>query len=237
MQKMLSQLRRCIDEYNMIEENDKIIVGVSGGKDSTVLLRLLAELRRFYPKKYELYAVSLDLGMGMDYSPMVELCKTLDVPYIIKKTDIKQVVFDIRKESNPCSLCAKMRRGALNDVTLELGAKKVALGHHEDDAIETFFLSLFYEGRLNTFMPVTFLDRTGVTQIRPLLYLSERKIANFATRENLPVLHNPCPADKVTKREDVKKLIKQLEGQFPDLKKHVFGGIQRLPLPGWEREI
>jgi len=192
---MLSQLRRCIDEYNMIEENDKIVVGVSGGKDSTVLLRLLAELRRFYPKKYELYAVSLDLGMGMDYSPMVELCKQLDVPYIIKKTDIKQVVFDIRKESNPCSLCAKMRRGALNDVTLELGAKKVALGHHEDDAIETFFLSLFYEGRLNTFMPVTFLDRTGVTQIRPLLYLSERKIANFAQRENLPVLHNPCPAD------------------------------------------
>ena len=236
MQKMLSQLRRCIDEYNMIEENDKIIVGVSGGKDSTVLLRLLAELRRFYPKKYELYAVSLDLGMGMDYSPMVELCKQLDVPYIIKKTDIKQVVFDIRKESNPCSLCAKMRRGALNDVTLELGAKKVALGHHEDDAIETFFLSLFYEGRLNTFMPVTFLDRTGVTQIRPLLYLSERKIANFAQRENLPVLHNPCPADKVTKREDVKKLIKDLEKQFPDLKKHVFGGIQRLPLPGWERE-
>ncbi|MBR5265724.1 MAG: tRNA 2-thiocytidine biosynthesis protein TtcA, partial [Clostridia bacterium] len=176
MQKMLSQLRRCIDEYNMIEENDKIVVGVSGGKDSTVLLRLMAELRRFYPKKYELYAVSLDLGMGMDYTPMIELCKQLDVPYIIKKTDIKQVVFDIRKESNPCSLCAKMRRGALNDVTLELGAKKVALGHHEDDAIETFFLSLFYEGRLNTFMPVTFLDRTGVTQIRPMLYLTERKI-------------------------------------------------------------
>ena len=167
---------------------------------------------------------------------MIELCKQLDVPYVIKKTDIKQVVFDIRKESNPCSLCAKMRRGALNDVTLELGAKKVALGHHEDDAIETFFLSLFYEGRLNTFMPVTFLDRTGVTQIRPLLYLTERKITNFAQRENLPVLHNPCPADKVTKREDVKKLIKELEGQFPDLKKHVFGGIQRLPLPGWERE-
>lgn len=237
MQKMLSQLRRCIDEYNMIDDGDKIIVGVSGGKDSTVLLRILAELRRFYPKRFELYAATLDLGMGMDLTPLTELCRQLDIPHIIKKTDIKQVVFDIRKENNPCSLCAKMRRGALNDVVLELGAKKIALGHHEDDAIETFFLSLFYEGRLNTFMPVTYLDRTGVTQIRPMLYLSERKIANFAQREGLPVLHNPCPANKITKREDIKKLIKDLEQQFPDLKKHVFGSIQRLPLPGWQREL
>lgn len=236
MQKMLSQLRRCVDEYHMIDDGDKIVVGASGGKDSTVLLRLLAELKRFYPNKFELYAVTLDMGMGMDLSPLTELCQTLNVPHIIKQTDIKQVVFDIRKESNPCSLCAKMRRGALNDAVLELGAKKVALGHHEDDAIETFFLSMFYEGRLNSFAPVTFLDRTGVTQIRPMLYLSERKIINFSQRENLPIIHNPCPANKVTKREDVKLLIKELEEKYPDLKKHIFGGIQRLPLPGWERK-
>ena len=234
MQKMLSQLRRCIDEYNMIEENDKIVVGVSGGKDSTVLLRLMAELRRFYPKKYELYAVSLDLGMGMDYTPMIELCKQLDVPYIIKKTDIKQVVFDIRKESNPCSLCAKMRRGALNDVTLELGAKKVALGHHEDDAIETFFLSLFYEGRLNTFMPVTFLDRTGVTQIRPMLYIHEKSIDSFVKRNDLPIITNRCPVDKYTKREEIKQLVYDLSATYPDLKERIFGAMQRFPLPEWE---
>ena len=237
MQKMLSQLRRCIDEYKMIDEGDRIIVGASGGKDSTALLYLMAHLQKFYPKKFELFAVSLDMGFGADYSPLTELCEKIGVPHIIRKTDIKQVVFDIRKESNPCSLCAKMRRGALSDAVLELGAKKVALGHHEDDAIETFFLSLFYEGRINCFSPCTFLDRTGVMQIRPMLYLSERQVINFSQRENLPTVYNPCPANKKTKREDTKQLIKELEGRYPDLKKHVFGAIQRLPITGWGRDL
>lgn len=237
MQKMLSQLRRCVDEYHMIEKGDKIVVGASGGKDSTVLLRLLAELRRFYPNTFELYAVTLDMGFdGMDLSPLTRLCQQLGVEHIIKKTEIKHVVFDVRQEQNPCSLCAKMRRGALNDVVLSLGSNKVALGHHEDDAIETFFMSLFYEGRINSFAPVTHLDRTGVYQIRPMLYLSERKIINFAARENLPIIHNPCPANKSTKREETKQLIKELEVRYPNVKQHVFGGMQRLPLPGWGRE-
>ena len=235
MQNMMGRIRRCAEDYNMIAEGDKIAVGVSGGKDSLTLLYLLAALRRYYPAHYELQAVTIDMGLpGMDFSPVAALCEKLEVPYQIKKTEIGPIIFDYRHERNPCSMCAKMRRGALNDVLLSLGCNKIALGHHFDDAVETFLLSLVYEGRISCFQPVTNLDRTGIIQIRPMLYLHEKTIRNFAEREHLPVVHNPCPADKNTKREDVKALLYELEGRYPGLKDNIFGGLQRSPLPGWK---
>lgn len=236
MQKMLSLMRKCVDDYRMIEPGDQIAVGVSGGKDSLALLAVLAELRRFYPNPFTLTAITLDAGYEeMDFSPVAELCRSLDVPYIIKKTEIGKILFDIRKEKNPCALCAKMRRGALNDAALAAGCKKVALGHHFDDAVETFMLSLFYEGRINCFYPVTYLDRRGITVIRPMLYIPERQIINFVRRQELPVVHNLCPADKHTKREEVKSLLRELEHTHHDLRERIFGAIQRYPLVGWEK--
>lgn len=235
MQKMLSHLRRCIDEYNMIETGDKIAVGVSGGKDSLVLLRVLAELRRFYPKPYTIHAITLDMGYeNADFSPIAELCREIEVEYTVKPTQIKQVIFDIRQEKNPCALCAKMRRGSLNDAAKELGCNKVALGHHMDDAVETFMLSLFYESRISCFLPVTYLDRTDLTVIRPMLYMTEREVINFARRQALPICPSGCPVDKVTKREDIKALLKTLERDYHDLRAHIFGAMQRYPLNGWE---
>jgi len=235
MQKLMSQVRKCVRDYNMLEPGDRVVAGVSGGKDSLALLRLMAELRDHSPVPFSLHAVTLDMGYEeMDFSPVAELCARLQVPYTVKQTQIREIVFDIRKEENPCALCAKLRRGILNDAALELGANKVALGHHYDDAIETFLLSMIYEGRLSSFLPVTYMDRTGLTLIRPMLYLHEKTISNFVTRENLPVVHNPCPADKNTKREDVKALLYELEGRYPGLKDNIFGGLQRSPLPGWK---
>lgn len=235
MQKLMSQVRKCVRDYNMLEPGDRVVAGVSGGKDSLALLRLMAELRDHSPVQFSLHAVTLDMGYEeMDFSPVAELCARLKVPYTVKQTQIREIVFDIRKEENPCALCAKLRRGILNDAALELGANKVALGHHYDDAIETFLLSMIYEGRLSSFLPVTYMDRTGLTLIRPMLYLHEKTISNFVTRENLPVVHNPCPADKNTKREDVKALLYELEGRYPGLKDNIFGGLQRSPLPGWK---
>ncbi|MBR6259870.1 MAG: adenine nucleotide alpha hydrolase family protein [Oscillospiraceae bacterium] len=235
MEHLTSIVRRCVEDYNMIAQGDTIAVGISGGKDSLTLLCTLAKLRSFYPKRFQLHAITLSLGFeGMDFSGVRELCRELDVPYTIKDTDIKSVVFDQRRESNPCSLCAKMRRGALHDAMLELGIKKIALGHHFDDAIETFFLSLFYEGRLSCFQPVTYMSRTGITQIRPLLYVGEGTIRNFAERYDLPVVANPCPEDGKSRREDVKVLIRELTEKYPDLRNKVFGAMQRLPLEGWQ---
>lgn len=235
MQTMLSMLRSCIDDYQMIRPGDKIAVGVSGGKDSLALLRLLAELRQFYPVPFELHAITLHMGyQEMDFTGVTNLCRELQIPYTLRQTDIKHIIFDIRKEANPCALCAKMRRGALNDEARKLGCNKVALGHHFDDAIETFFLSLVYEGRISCFLPVTYLDRMDLTMIRPMLYIHEKTVQNFVRRQNLPVVHNPCPADKNTKREDIKKLLYELEGRYPKLKQHIFGGLQRSPLPGWK---
>lgn len=234
MQKLMGLVRRCIDDYRMIAPHDKIAVGVSGGKDSVTLLVLLAALREYYPDPFELTAVTIDMGLdGMDFSPLAELCERLKVPFRQVKTQIGPIIFDYRKEKNPCSMCAKMRRGALNQALLEQGFQKVALGHHYDDAVETFLMSLLFEGRLSCFQPVTYLDRTGVTQIRPLLYLTEKTVANFVERENLPVVHNTCPADKNTKRQEIKELIVTLSAQYPDLKERVFGAMQRLPLPEW----
>ena len=236
MQKMLSLARKCVDDYHMINPHDRIAVGVSGGKDSLALLVVLAELRRFYPHPFSLTAITLDAGYAeMDFAPVAALCERLEVPYIIKKTEIGKILFEIRKEKNPCALCAKMRRGALNDAALAAGCKKVALGHHFDDVAETFMLSLFYEGRINCFYPVTYLDRKGVTVIRPLLYIPERQITGFARRQALPVVKNLCPADKHTKREEVKELLRELERTHHNLRERIFGAIQRYPLEGWEK--
>lgn len=234
MQRMMGLVRRCAADYQMIAPRDRIAVGVSGGKDSVTLLYLLAALREYYPEPFELTAITIDMGLpGMDFSPVEALCERLRVPYHTVKTEIGPIIFDYRKEKNPCSMCAKMRRGALNQALLAQGFHKVALGHHYDDAVETFLMSLIFEGRLSCFQPVTYLDRTGVTQIRPMLYLTEGMIRNFVEREQLPVVHNVCPADKHTKREEIKQLIVQLQKQYPDLKNRVFGAMQRLPLPEW----
>ena len=228
-------IRRAVDDYNMIEEGDKIAVGVSGGKDSLLLLVALHHLQSYYPKHFDLEAITIELGFeGMDFTPVAELCRELDIPYTCLKTDIKEVVFDVRKEDNPCSLCAKMRRGALNDAIRQRGINKLALGHHFDDAVETFMLSLLFEGRLSCFRPVTYLDRSGVTQIRPMIYAGELKISNVAEYLQLPIVENPCPQDKGSKRYEIKQLLKTMSAQYPDMKSKIFGAMQRLPLPGWE---
>ena len=228
-------VRRCVEDYKMIQDGDRVAVGVSGGKDSVSLLCALANLKRYYPNKFELYAITVSMGFEeMDFSPIQKLCDELGVPYYLKKTQMKQIIFEERREKNPCALCAKMRRGAIHDVMKELGINKVALGHHFDDAVETFMMSLFYEGRISCFQPVTYMSRTDVTQIRPMLYVGEGTVKNLVQRYNLPVVENPCPMDKHSKREEVKTLIKNLSEQYPDLKTKVFGAMQRLPLDGWE---
>lgn len=234
MQKLIGLVRRCIEDYKMIEAGDRIAVGVSGGKDSLALLVFLAELRKYHCQPFEVEAITIDLGMGMDYSGIQKLCEELNVPFTLVKTEIGPVIFEHRKESNPCSLCAKMRRGALNQALLDRGLNKLALGHHFDDAVETFVMSLIYEGRISCFQPVTNLDRMGVIQIRPMLYLHEKTVDNFVTRMNLPVIENRCPVDKSTKREEIKQLIYNLSMTYPDLKDRIFGAMQRYPLPEWE---
>ena len=234
MQKLMGLVRRCVDDYDMIQEGDRIAVGVSGGKDSLVLLTLLAGLRAYFNKPFELEALTIDMGLGMDYSGVEALCRDIGVPYSIVKTEIAPIIFDHRQEKNPCSLCAKMRRGALNQAIVERGFNKLALGHHYDDAVETFVMSLLFEGRISCFQPVTNLDRTGIIQIRPMLYIHEKTVDNFAQRQGLPVIENRCPVDKQTKREEVKQLIYQLSQTYPDLKERIFGAMQRLPLPEWE---
>ncbi len=234
MQRLIGLVRRCVEDYQMIEPGDKIAVGVSGGKDSVALLVFLAELRKYHPNGFTLEAITIDMGLGMDYSSIAALCKRLDVPFTLVKTEIGPIIFDYRKEKNPCSMCAKMRRGALNQALLDRGLSKLALGHHYDDAVETFLMSLLYEGRISCFQPVTDLDRTGIIQIRPMLYIHEKTIDNFVSQQGLPVLENRCPVDKATKREEIKQLVFELSARYPDLKERIFGAMQRLPLPEWE---
>ena len=233
MQKLVGLIRRCVEDYNMIEAGDRIAVGVSGGKDSLALLVLLSELQKYHNKPFDLEAITIDMGLGMDYSGIQGLCDSLNVPLTVVKTEIAPIIFDHRKEKNPCSMCSKMRRGALNQALLDRGMNKLALGHHYDDAVETFLMSLLFEGRISCFQPVTNLDRTGVIQIRPMLYIHERTIDNFVMKLGLPVLENRCPVDKTTKREEVKQLLFELSARYPDLKERVFGAMQRLPLPEW----
>lgn len=235
MNRFTGLVRRCIEDYKMIEDGETIAVGLSGGKDSLALLCALANLKRYYPKRFELHAVTLGMGFeGMDFAPVKTLCETLNIPYKLHETQLGKVIFEERKEKNPCALCAKMRRGALNDLCVNLGISKLALAHHYDDAVETFLLSLFYEGRISCFQPVTYMSRTGVTQIRPLLYVGEATVKSLVARYRLPVVHNPCPMNGRSKREEVKTLIGTLSAQYPDLKSKVFGAMQRLPLDGWE---
>ena len=232
MQKLMGLVRRCVEDYRMIEPGDRIAVGVSGGKDSLVLLQLLAGLKQY--SDFDLEAITIDMGLGMDFTPIADFCEKLGVPFTLVKTEIGPIIFEHRKEKNPCSMCSKMRRGALNQAIIDRGIRKLALGHHYDDAVETFMMSLLYEGRISCFQPVTELDRMGVTQIRPMLYIHEKTVDNFANRMQLPVIENRCPADKHTKREEIKQLVYDLSTRYPDLKERVFGAMQRLPLPEWE---
>lgn len=230
MQHILGQVRRCVEDYHMIEAGDKVAVGVSGGKDSLLTLTALARLRDFYP-------ITLETGTpGMSFDAVAELCRELEVPYTRIHVPVYQIVFEERKEKNPCSLCAKLRRGSLNTALTERGIHKIALGHHYDDAIETLLMNLLFEGRIGCFQPVTYLDRTGITQIRPLLYCREDDIRRTVERLRLPVVHNPCPANGSTRRQEVKDLIHQLEGRYPDIKQKLFGSLQRYPFYGWNLE-
>ena len=235
MRRITSLIRRAVEEYDMIQDGEKVVVGVSGGKDSLVLLRCMKDLSRYYPKPFTVCGISLDMGFGADFDPIKRMCDELDIEYIIKKTNIKEIVFDIRDEKNPCSLCAKMRRAALNDAAIEAGSRKIALGHHNDDVLETFFLSLMYEGRINCFSPVTHLDRMDVYQIRPMIYVREKDVRAAARRNEIPVVESMCPANGVTKRQYMKELICRLEKEnFPGIRKRLFTAIQNSEIDGWK---
>ncbi len=234
LQQVLSYVRKAVDDYQMIEENDHIAIGISGGKDSLTLLYALHGLRRFYPKHFQIHAVTVDLGFqNLNLDKITTLCKSLEVPYTIVSTDIAKIIFEDRKESNPCSLCAKMRKGALNDAMKQIGCNKVAYAHHKDDVVETMLMSLIFEGRFHTFSPVTYLDRTGITVIRPMLYMKEADVVGFINKQNIPVVKSPCPADGHTKREYVKKLLKQLNQENPGVKERMFTAIQTGNMKGW----
>ncbi len=211
MQQILSPMRRAIEDFDMISEGDRIAVGLSGGKDSAALLCVLKAFQRFSPKKFELIAVTIDTGTGADYAPMRELCDKLGVRYVLEKTDISEIVFSVRKETNPCSLCSKMRRGALCSVLSREGYNKLAYAHHADDVAETFLMSAFYEGRLNTFKPVSVMSRTGITLIRPFVYTDEKDIVSLCKEEKIPIVFNPCPANHQTNRESMKKLLREMD--------------------------
>lgn len=238
LQKLLSYVRRAVDDYHMIEEGDKIAVGVSGGKDSICLLIALKHLQRFYPKHFELEAITVSLGLpGAVYDDIQTLCNSIGVPYTVVHTDIGQIIFEERKEKNPCSLCAKMRKGALNTKAEELGCNKVALGHNKDDVVETFFMSLFYEGRINCFAPVSYLDRSKLYSIRPLMYVPEWECRSFVTKSDIHIVKNPCLADGNTKRQETKELLAELSQNYDNLQEKVFGAIKRSQIKGWNGEI
>ena len=237
MQHILGLVRRCVEDYHMIEPGDRIAVGVSGGKDSLMTLVSLARLQKFYPIPFTVEAITMEMGMpGMDFSGVAALCERLEVPYTRIQVPVYQIIFEERKEKNPCSLCAKLRRGSLNTALGELGISKIALGHHFDDAVETMLMNLLFEGRIGCFQPVTYLDRSGITQIRPLLYCHEDEIRRAVEKLKLPVVHNPCPANGSTRRQEVKELLVELEGRYPNLRQKIFGAVQRYPLYGWNLE-
>lgn len=235
IKRVLSYTRRAVDDYEMIRDGDKIAVGVSAGKDSLTLLCALADLRRFYPKKFDLCAITVDMGFeGTDFSRIRQLCDELDVPYTVVPTEISRIIFDVRKEKNPCSLCAKMRRGALHTAAKELGCNTVALGHHFDDVVETFMLNLFFEGRLGCFQPVTYLSRMDIRLIRPMIYMPEKDVRYFAKSAELPVVKSSCPADGNTQREEMKQLLARLDRENRGLRYRIFGAIQRGKIDGFK---
>ena len=238
LQQLLSFTRKAVDEYQMIQEGDDIAVGISGGKDSLTLLYALHGLKRFYPNKFELSAITVDLGYEeFDLSPVHELCQELGVPYKVVKTDIAHILFEERKESNPCSLCAKMRKGALNDAVKEMGCNKVAYAHHKDDIIETMLLSLIFEGRFHSFSPKTYLDRMDLTVIRPIMFVDEADVIGFKNKYNLPVVKSKCPVDGYTKRQYAKELVKQLNTEHPGAKNRMFTAILNGDIEGWPERI
>lgn len=236
MKRIITCVRKAVEDYDMIQDGDRVAVGVSGGKDSLVLLGALANLSRYYPKKFSVIGLTVDMGYGLDYTEIKKYCESFGAEHKVKYTNIKEIVFDERKEPNPCSLCAKMRSGALNDFAIENGCTRVALGHHNEDVLETFFLSLMYEGRINCFPPVTYMDKTDLYRIRPLIYVREGDIKGAVRRLGVPVLHNPCPANGNTKRKEMKDLIARLNKEMnPGLKKRLFTAIKNSEIDGWKR--
>lgn len=236
LQQLLSYTRKALDDYQMIENGDKIAIGISGGKDSLTLLYALSNLRRFYPNKFELEAITVNMGFeDCDFSAVADLCRELEVNYTVVDTEIADIVFKHRKESNPCSLCAKMRKGAFNTKAKELGCNKEAYAHHYDDVIETMMMSLIYEGRFHCFSPVTYLDRSDITLIRPLIYVEEQDIKGFRNAYSLPVVKNPCPIDGYSKREYTKRLIKTLCSESQGLRERLFHAIQSSGIDGWRK--
>lgn len=234
MKRIVSLVRKAVDDYGMIRENERVAVGVSGGKDSMVLLNALANLSRYHPKNFTVVGLAIDPGFGGDYTIVEEFAKKIGVELYVKKTQFKEIIFDERKEQSPCSLCSKMRRGALNDMAKEYGCDTLALGHHQDDVLETFFLSLLYEGRINCFSPFTYLDRSRVTQIRPMIYVRETDIKSVVKRCNIPVMPKVCPVDGITKRADMKDIIRDLEKKTtPGLKKRLFHAVSASGIDGW----
>lgn len=238
LQQLMSYTRRAIDDYGMIQSGDKIAIGLSGGKDSLTLLYALHGLQLFYPEKFDLEAITVDLGHpDFDVSGIRQLCESMGVPYTVVKTEIAQIVFDERKEKNPCSLCAKMRKGALNDAIKKLGCNKIAYAHHKDDIVETMMMSLIYEGHFYSFPPITHLDRTDLTVIRPLMYVYEADVKGFCNKYQLPVVKSPCPADGYTKRQYVKDMLRKLNQETPGVKERMFSAIVNGNIPDWTPKI
>lgn len=238
LQQLLSYTRKAVDEYSMIEKGDHIAAGISGGKDSLTLLYAMHGLKRFYPKDFQLSAVTVDLGYSeCDFSPVKELCGRLEVPYHIIKTDIAHILFEERRESNPCSLCAKMRKGALNQAVKEMGCNKVAYAHHKDDMIETMLLSLLFEGRFYSFSPRSYLDRMDLTVIRPMMFVDEADVIGFRNKYDLPVVKSRCPIDGYTKRQYAKELVGRLNHEHPGAKQRMFTAILNGDIEGWPDRI
>ncbi|MCQ2414405.1 MAG: tRNA 2-thiocytidine(32) synthetase TtcA [Clostridia bacterium] len=234
MKRILSFVRRAVDDYQMIEDGDRVAVGVSAGKDSLTLLAALAQLSKFYPKKFTVVGITVNMGFeGADFTPIREFCDKLGVEYQVIDTEIAHIIFDVRKESNPCSLCAKMRRGSLHAAAIAAGCNKVALGHHYDDAVETFMMNLFFEGRLGCFSPVTYLSKRDITLIRPLIYAQEKDVVYFTRRQELPVIKSPCPEDHATERENMKNLLKELERGNKGLRHRIFHAMCKGNIDGF----
>ena len=234
MQRILSHMRKAIEDYKMIEENDKIAICLSGGKDSITMLHAFKSLQRFYPKKFDIIAISINPGFEhFDTNLLQEMCDKLEIPLFIENSHAQEIVFDIRKEKNPCSLCANLRRGVINSIAVREGCNKIALGHNEDDVLETFLLNLFYTGSIGTFSPVSYMDRTGITLIRPLIYTPEKETRRFVKKNNLKVMPRVCPMDGTSKREDMKQMIFSLQKDIPMIRANLFGAIRR-NLPDWK---
>ncbi len=236
MRKILSRTRAAVDDYKMIQDGDKIAVGVSGGKDSVMLLKALCDLKRFYPADFQIVAITLDMrfdNQDGDFSAIQKLCDEYGVEYVIQKTDLYEIIFNIRKEESPCSLCSRMRRGILHDTAKSLGCNKIALGHHLDDAAETFMMNLLIESRIGCFAPVTYLSRRDITMIRPLIYVRENAVEQAVERLNLPVVESKCPANEKTKREDAKILLKKLSEEYGDVPERIIGAMQRGSIDRW----